>query len=40
LAAAHAAIEELDLKAQKPGLKVSVPKKGKTQKKAKKVVVG
>jgi pyruvate, orthophosphate dikinase len=40
LAAAHAAIEELELKAQKPSLKVSVPKKGKTQKKGKKLVVG
>jgi pyruvate, orthophosphate dikinase len=40
LAAAHAAIEELELKAQKPSLKVSVAKKGKAQKKTKKVVVG
>ncbi len=39
LAAAHAAIEELELKAQKPSLKVSVPK-GKAQKKTKRVVVG
>lgn len=40
LAAAHAAIEELEFKAQKPSLKVSVAKKGKNQKKTKKVVVG
>jgi pyruvate,orthophosphate dikinase len=40
LAAAHAAIEEIELKAQKPSLKVSVAKKNKTQKKGKKVVVG
>jgi pyruvate,orthophosphate dikinase len=40
LAAAHAAIEELELKAQKPSLKVSVAKKGKAQKKTKRVVVG
>jgi len=39
LAAAHAAIEELELKVQKPSLKVSVAKKGKVQKKAKRVVV-
>jgi pyruvate,orthophosphate dikinase len=40
LAAAHAAIEELELKAQKPSLKVNVAKKGKAQKKTKRVVVG
>ena len=39
LAAAHAAIEEAELKAQKPSFKVSVPKKTKVQKK-RKVVVG
>jgi pyruvate, orthophosphate dikinase len=39
LAAAHAAIEELELKAQKPSLNVRVAKKGKAQKKSRKVVV-
>jgi hypothetical protein len=38
LAAAHAAIEEIEFKAQKPSMKVAVPKKGKTQKR--RVVVG
>ena len=39
LAAAHAAIEETELKAHKPSFKVNVPKKSKAQKK-RKVVVG
>jgi pyruvate,orthophosphate dikinase len=38
LAAAHAAIEEIEFKAQRPSMKVAVPKKGKTQKR--RVVVG